>query len=114
MISDESYLIQLARQDNPAACSQLYDRHYDTVFRYCYYHVGNAETAQDLTGEVFVRMAKNLDVIDVHRRPLLTWLNAIAYSLITLSFNEQHLLCCCRSRRFVRWLCAEPRGFEHR
>lgn len=88
----ESHLIQLARRGNSAACSELYDLHYDALYRYCYYHVGNAALAQELTSEVFAQMAENLDKIAEHGRPLLTWLYAIARSVITMSLTEPHLV----------------------
>ena len=103
MSDDELSLIQLARQGDAAACSTLYDRHYDAVFRYCYYRVGDVPLAQDLTAEVFVRMVENLETFDVRGRPLLAWLYAIARNLIAdvyrksgqepqLSLNEAQLV----------------------
>jgi len=89
MSDDESPLIQLARQGDPAACATLYDRHYDAVYRYCYYHVGDAPLAQDLAGEVFVRMVENLDRFDVRGRPLLAWLYAIARNLIADTYRKR-------------------------
>ncbi len=88
MADDEPYLIQQARQGNAAACAALYDRHYDAVYRYCYYHVGETALAQDLAGEVFVRMVENLDTFKVRGRPLLAWLYAIARNLITDTFRQ--------------------------
>ena len=88
MSDDEPSLIQLARRGDAAACATLYDRHYDTVYRYCYYHVGDVPLAQDLTGEVFVRMVENLDRFDVRGRPLLAWLYAIARNLIADTYRK--------------------------
>ncbi len=92
MTVNESSLIQLARQGNSAVCSELYDLHYDALYRYCYFHVGNAALAQELTSEVFVQMAQNLDKITEHGRPLLTWLYTIARSVIATSLYEPHLV----------------------
>lgn len=89
MSDDESCLIQLARQGDTAACATLYDRHYDAVYRYCYYHVGDAPLAQDLAGEVFVRMVENLDTFDMRGRPLLAWLYAIARNLIADTYRKR-------------------------
>lgn len=82
MSKDESYLVQLAQQGDAEACAVLYDRHYDAVYRYCYYRVSDVELAQDLTSEVFVRMVEKLDMFRVHRRPLLAWLYTIARNLV--------------------------------
>jgi RNA polymerase sigma-70 factor (ECF subfamily) len=83
MPGDEGRLIQLARQGDPEACSALYDRHYDAVYRYCYYRVCDEHLAQDLTGEVFVRMVEKLERFEARGRPLLAWLYTIARNLVT-------------------------------
>jgi RNA polymerase sigma-70 factor (ECF subfamily) len=86
MPDDEARLIQLAQQGDAEACATLYDRHYDAVYRYCYYRVGDVSLAQDLTGEVFVRMVDKLDTFKVCGRPLLAWLYTIARNLV----NDVH------------------------
>ena len=83
VMEDESRLIQLAKQGDAEACGVLYDRHYDAVYRYCYYRVSDVTMAQDLTSEVFVRMVDKLDTYRVKGRPLLAWLYTIARNLIT-------------------------------
>lgn len=82
MLEDESGLIRLAQQGDAEACTALYDRHYDAVYRYCYYRVGDAYLADDLTGEVFARMVDKLDTFRVRGRPLLAWLYTIARNLV--------------------------------
>ncbi len=83
MPADEKALIQSAQQGDAEACTVLYNRHYDAVYRYCYYRVGDVHLAQDLTSEVFVRMVDKLDTFSVRGRPLLAWLYTIARNLIT-------------------------------
>lgn len=89
MPDEESALIQRARQGDAVACAALYDRHYDVVYRYCYYHVGDTALAQDVASEVFVRMVENLDRFDVRGRPLLAWLYAIARNLVADTFRRR-------------------------
>jgi RNA polymerase sigma-70 factor (ECF subfamily) len=48
--------------------------------------VGDVNLAQDLTGEVFVRMVDKLDTFKVRGRPLLAWLYTIARNLV----NDAH------------------------
>lgn len=83
MIDDEAQLIRLAQQGDAEACTELYDRHYDAVYRYCYCRVSDVGLAQDLTSEVFVRMVDKLDTFKVRGRPLLAWLYTIARNLVT-------------------------------
>ena len=68
---DEARLIRQAQKGDAQACGVLYDRHYDAVYRYCYYRLGDGHTAQDVTGEVFVRMVEKLDTFRPRGRPLL-------------------------------------------
>jgi RNA polymerase sigma-70 factor (ECF subfamily) len=89
MPDEESALIQRARQGDAVACAALYDRHYDVVYRYCYYHVGDTARAQDVASEVFVRMVENLDTFDMRGRPLLAWLYAIARNLVADTFRRR-------------------------
>jgi RNA polymerase sigma-70 factor (ECF subfamily) len=81
MSEDESRLIRRAQRGDGAACALLYDSHYDAVYRYCYYRLGDADLAQDLTAEVFVRMVEKLDRFKLRGRPLLAWLYTIARNL---------------------------------
>jgi RNA polymerase sigma-70 factor, ECF subfamily len=83
MPDDEARLIQLAQQGDAGACAALYNRHYDAVYRYCYYRVNDVDLAQDLASEVFVRMVQSLDRFRVRGRPLLAWLYTIARNLVT-------------------------------
>lgn len=95
MIEDEAKLIGRAREGDPGAYAALYDRHYDAVYRYCYYRLGDGEEAQDLAAEVFCRMVEKLDTFRPRGRPLLAWLYTIARNLVTDSYRQngraQHL-----------------------
>jgi RNA polymerase sigma-70 factor (ECF subfamily) len=81
MTEDETRLIELAQRGDEQACAELYDRHYDAVYRYCYYRVSDVDQAQDLASEVFVRMVEKMDTFRVRGRPLLAWLYTIARNL---------------------------------
>jgi RNA polymerase sigma-70 factor (ECF subfamily) len=83
MHEDERYLIQRAQQGDAEAHATLYDRHYDAVYRFCYYRLSDPHLAQDITGEVFARMAEKLDTFRMRGRPLLAWLYTIARNLVT-------------------------------
>ncbi len=80
--SDEGRLIEQARQREPAALSELYRRHVDAIYRYIYYRVSDAETAEDLTAEVFMRMVESIDRYTDHGIPISAWLYRIAHARI--------------------------------
>jgi RNA polymerase sigma-70 factor (ECF subfamily) len=83
MSTDEIRLIQRAKQGDPTAFSEIYDRHRPAIYRYIFYQVGNAAVAEDLTGEVFVRLVEKIDGFKYRGRPLLAWLYTIARNLVT-------------------------------
>jgi RNA polymerase sigma-70 factor (ECF subfamily) len=89
MPDDEARLIQSAQQGDAEACATLYNRNYDAVYRYCYYRVGDVNLAQDLTGEVFVRMVDKLDTFKVRGRPLLAWLYTIARNVVNDAYRHE-------------------------
>jgi RNA polymerase sigma-70 factor, ECF subfamily len=88
MLDDEARLIRQAQRGDAVACAALYDRHYDAVFRYCYYRVNDVSLAEDLASEVFVRMVEKLDSFRIRGRPLLAWLYTIARNLVTDAYRN--------------------------
>jgi RNA polymerase sigma-70 factor (ECF subfamily) len=83
MSSDEANLVQRAKRGDPAAFAEIYDRCQPAIYRYVYYQVNDTATAEDLTGEVFVRLVEKIDRFTYRGRPLLAWLYTIARNLIT-------------------------------
>jgi RNA polymerase sigma-70 factor (ECF subfamily) len=82
MSKDEIRLIQQAKKGDPAAFAEIYDRHQPAIYRYIFYRVGDAATAEDLTSEVFVRLVERIDRFTYRGRPLLAWLYTIARNLV--------------------------------
>jgi signal transduction histidine kinase len=53
--------IQALDEGVPAALSEAYERYQPTVYRYICYLVGDVPVAEDLTSEVFLRLAEEID-----------------------------------------------------
>ena len=83
MSTGEAELIQRAKKGDPAAFAEIYDQCQPAVYRYVFYQVGDAATAEDLTSEVFVRLVEKVDRFTYRGRPLLAWLYTIARNLVT-------------------------------
>jgi RNA polymerase sigma-70 factor (ECF subfamily) len=83
MSGDEANLVQRAKQGDPTAFAEIYDRCQPAIYRYVYYQVNDTATAEDLTGEVFVRLVEKVDRFTYRGRPLLAWLYTIARNLVT-------------------------------
>ena len=82
MCEDEARLIQQAKNGEPGAFSELYDRHYPAIYRYCLCRVESAAAAEDVSSEVFVRLVESIDHFEYRGRPILAWLYTIARNLV--------------------------------
>ncbi len=76
--SDESHLIQQARNGDRAAISEIYQRHVERIYRYVRYRVGDEVLAEDITADVFVKALESLGQYDDRGVPLIAWLYRIA------------------------------------
>jgi RNA polymerase sigma-70 factor (ECF subfamily) len=78
----EVALIKAVQNGNPEAFAELYNANVDRVYRYIYVRVGSAEVAQDLTGDVFLKVLETLPTYQVRDIPLLGWMYHIAHSQV--------------------------------
>jgi len=52
----EEDLLKRAKRFEPIALNMLQHRFYESIYRYVHYKVGDAQTSEDLTSEVFLKM----------------------------------------------------------
>lgn len=71
------------------AIGELYDRYNEQVFRYVWARVYDQNVAEDLTGEVFVRMVANLPKYRPTSTPFLAWLYRIAHNLVVDHYRKE-------------------------
>ena len=64
-----------------AAVGELYDRHHTRIFRYLWSRLRDRHLAEDLTGEVFARMVRDLPRYRPRGVPFQSWLYRIAHNL---------------------------------
>lgn len=76
----EQQLIRKAQRGDKQAAAALYRAHVDAVYRYLSFRVESAETAEDLTADVFLRMVEGLPTYQDQGVPLLAWLYRIAHA----------------------------------
>jgi RNA polymerase sigma-70 factor (ECF subfamily) len=78
----DAELVQQAQEGKMEAAGELYDRHNQPIFRYVWSRVGDAQLAEDLTGEVFTRMVVHLPNYRTTGIPFRAWLYRVAHNLI--------------------------------
>lgn len=79
-----------ARQGHTEPVSALYQHYHPAIFRYLYYRVGDQQTAEDLTAEVFLRMVRSLGEFRAQGVPFHAWLFRIARNLAVDHFRRTH------------------------
>ena len=87
--ADEGALVQRARRLERTAISALYRRHVQAIYRYIYYRVGDASTADDLTAEVFLRAIEGLPDYEPRGVPFAAWLYRIAQARVADHFRRE-------------------------
>lgn len=75
-------LVVRAQKGDVEAVGLLFDEHQAAIFRYLWARLADRHTAEDLTGEVFVRMVTALPGYQVTSVPFRAWLYRIARNLL--------------------------------
>lgn len=85
----EHALIQRAQQGDTNAIGALYDAHQPHIFRFVWSRVRNQQTAEDLTGEIFMKMVTGLPRYKMNEVPFRAWLYRIARNLVIDEYRKQ-------------------------
>lgn len=78
----ESDLLSRARGFDQEALAHIYRTYQQALYRYVYHHIGDEQTAQDLTAEVFGRFLQALRSGRGPDQHLKSWLYRVAHNLI--------------------------------
>jgi len=85
---NERDLIERAQQGDKSAVSILYEAYVQGIFQYISYRVESDTVAEDLTGDVFLRMVRGLAEYKYTGAPLGAWLYRIAANRIADYYRE--------------------------
>ncbi|HEY9287093.1 MAG TPA: sigma-70 family RNA polymerase sigma factor [Candidatus Dormibacteraeota bacterium] len=78
----EDALIRRAQALDPGALAELYDRHFDGIYRYLYTRVRHQADAEDLTEQVFLKMVDSIARYRPQGVAFSSWLYRIAHNLL--------------------------------
>ena len=79
--ADEADLVERAKRD-PNAFGELYDRHFQQIYRFVFSRVREQAAAEDVTSEVFMKALKSLPRYQHTGRPFSAWLYQIAVNAV--------------------------------
>jgi len=79
--SDDA-LIRRAQALDTGALAELYDRHFDGIYRYLYTRVRHHADAEDLTEQVFLKMVDSIQRYRPRGVAFSSWLYRIAHNLL--------------------------------
>jgi RNA polymerase sigma-70 factor (ECF subfamily) len=81
-------LVARAQAGDPGAFGEIYDRYSETVYRYIYFRVNNAQLAEDLASETFLRALRRISSFSWQGRAFGAWLVTIARNLVVDHFKS--------------------------
>lgn len=87
-IEDERRLVDQAQSGDGEAFGQLYEAYLDRVYRFIFFRVTDAQVAEDLTSQVFLKAWENLSRYHPHG-PFLAWLYAIARNTVIDNYRTR-------------------------
>ncbi len=82
-MQDEQSLIRRAQQGDKEAFAQLYEAHFDKIYRYTVLKIGNRTEAEDMTQQVFLKALRSIASFKWKGVPFSSWLFRIARNLVT-------------------------------
>ena len=86
---DEAALQRRAAALDPDALAEIYDQYSTKIYSYIYHRTGDSGIAEDLAGDVFVRMIEALKSDRAWTTSLQGWLYRIAHNLVVDHFRRQ-------------------------
>jgi RNA polymerase sigma-70 factor (ECF subfamily) len=89
LATNDSNLLERAREYDAQALAEIYDRYAESIYRYAYRFVGDASLAEDLTSEVFLKLLQVLGTSRAPQEQLQGWLYRVARNLAVDWFRQQ-------------------------
>jgi len=79
-VQNEEGLVRQAQKGNPEAFAQLFEAHFDSLYRYIALKVGNRADAEDLTQQTFLKALESIGSYRWRGLPFSSWLFRIAHN----------------------------------
>ncbi len=79
-MQNEESLVQRAKQHDQEAFAQLYEAHFDKIYRYIVLRIGNVTEAEDMTQQVFLNALQSISSFKWKGVSFSAWLFRIAHN----------------------------------
>lgn len=87
-LTEEQLLVEAAQYDD-AAIGELYDRYEAKIYAYIYRRTGEQTLAEDLTGQVFLKMLEAIHNQKAWHSSFSGWLYRIAHNLVIDHYRQR-------------------------
>lgn len=81
-MQDEESLVRRAKQQDQQAFAQLYEAHFDRIYRYVALRIGDKTEAEDMTQQVFLNALQSISSFKWKGVPFAAWLFRIAHNQV--------------------------------
>ncbi len=81
-MSEEENLVRRAQQQDQQAFAQLYEEHFDKIYRYVVLKIGSRTEAEDITQQVFLKAHRSISSFRWKGTPFSAWLFRIAHNQV--------------------------------
>ena len=88
-MQDEESLVRRAQQHDQEAFAQLYEEHFDKIYRYVTLRIGNETEAEDMTQQVFLNALQSISSFKWKGIPFSAWLFRIAHNQVVDYFRSK-------------------------
>ncbi len=82
LLPGERQLVTQAKAGDSEAFGTLYDAYVERIYRFVFFRVGDEQTAEDITAQVFLRAWEKLGRYRIGSTPFLAWLYTIARNAV--------------------------------
>ena len=79
-VQDEQSLVRRAQEHDQEAFAQLYEKHFDRIYRYVALKIGDKVEAEDMTQQVFLNALQSISSFRWKGTPFSAWLFRIAHN----------------------------------
>jgi len=81
-VQDEESLVRRAKQRDQKAFAELYEEHFDRIYRYVALRIGDKTEAEDMTQQVFLKALQSISSFEWQGIPFAAWLFRIAHNQV--------------------------------